>query len=162
MSAQRLWARPQSRLYCAWAHSVLCEAVTCVSGAWFCEEACTWQEVPVDAYRMYRVKGSALRRGRKLYGKNVVIVIIEDIITNIALMAAGHLMNVIVRFVIGLDCREACRKLRRFVQGILSSRWEVNSKKALCRPKGAQSKDSPAYVRESEDLVAEERRILQF
>ena len=47
------------------------------------------------------------RRCRKLYrvnSKNVVIVIIEDIITNIALVAAGHLMNVIVRFVIGLDC----------------------------------------------------------
>ena len=74
---------------------------------------------------MYRVKGSALRRGRKLYrvdGKNAVIVIIEDIITNIALVALGHLINVIVRFVIGWDCRAACRKLRRFVQGILSSR----------------------------------------
>ena len=66
-----------------------------------------------------------LRRSRKLYrvdSKNVVIFIIEDIITNIALVAVGHLMNVIVRFVIGLDCREACSKLRRFVQGILSSR----------------------------------------
>ena len=74
---------------------------------------------------MYSVKGSMSRQRRKLYRvdrKNVVIVIIEDIITNIALVAAGHLINVIVRFVIGLDCRAACRKLRRFVQGILSSR----------------------------------------
>ena len=65
------------------------------------------------------------RRCRKLYrvdSKNVVVVIIEDIITNIALVAMGHLINVIVRFVIGWDCRAACRKLRRFVQGILSSR----------------------------------------
>ena len=54
--------------------------------------------------------------------KNVVIVIIEDIITNIALVALGHLVNVIVRFMIGWDCRAACRKLRGFAQGILSSR----------------------------------------
>ena len=74
---------------------------------------------------MYCVKGSMSRRSRKLYGvdnKNVVVVIIRDIITNIALVALGHLINVIVRFVIGWDCRAACRKLRRFVQGILSSR----------------------------------------
>ena len=64
------------------------------------------------------------RRCRKLYrvnSKNVVIVIIEDIITNIALMAAGHLMNAIIGFVIGLDCRVAS-KLGKFVEGILSSR----------------------------------------
>ncbi len=81
--------------------------------------------VKKHTYYMYRVKGSALRRSRKLYrvdSKNVVIVIIEDIITNITLVAAGHLMNVIVRFLIGLDCRATFCKLRRFVQGILSSR----------------------------------------
>ena len=73
---------------------------------------------------LYRVKGSMSRRSRKLYGldnKNVVTVIIGDIITNIALVAVGHLVNVIVRFVIGWDCRAACVKLRRFVQRILSS-----------------------------------------
>ena len=64
-----------------------------------------------------------LRRGRKLYrvdGKTMGIVIIEDIITNIALMAAGRLMNAIIGFVIGLDCRVVFCKLRRFVRGILS------------------------------------------
>ena len=74
---------------------------------------------------MYRVKGSMSRRSRKLYGvnnKNVVIVIIEDIITNIALMVVVYLINVSIRFMIGWDCRAACRKLRRFVQGILPSR----------------------------------------
>ena len=72
---------------------------------------------------MYRVKESALRRGGKLYrvdGKTVVIVIIKDIITNIALMAMGCLVNAIIGFLIGLDCREAFCKLRRFVRGILS------------------------------------------
>ena len=65
------------------------------------------------------------RRCRKLYrvnSKNVVIAIIEDIITNIALMVVGYLINVSIRFVIGWDCRAAWKKLRRFVQGILSSR----------------------------------------
>ena len=65
------------------------------------------------------------RRCRKLCRanrKNVVIAIIEDIITNIALMVVGYLINVCIRFMVGWDCRAACRKLRRFVQGILSSR----------------------------------------
>ena len=52
----------------------------------------------------------------------MVIAIIEDIITNIALMVVGYLINVCIRFMVGWDCRAACRKLRRFVQGILSSR----------------------------------------
>ena len=74
---------------------------------------------------MYRVKESALRRGGKLYRldrKTVVIVIIEDIITNVALMVVGYLLNACIRFMVGWDCRAACRKLRRLVQGILSSR----------------------------------------
>ena len=65
------------------------------------------------------------KRCRKLYrvdSKNVVIVIIEDIITNIALVALGYLINVSIRFMIGWDCRAACKKLGKFVEGILSSR----------------------------------------
>ena len=57
---------------------------------------------------MYCVKGSALRWCGKLYrvdSKNVVIVVIKDIIANITSMAVSHLMYVIVRFVIGWDCR---------------------------------------------------------
>ena len=41
-------------------------------------------------------------------------------------------------------------------------RGGVSSNKALCQPRGAQSIDSPVYVCESEDLVAEERRGLQL
>ena len=74
---------------------------------------------------MYRVKGSMSRQRRKLYRvdrKNVVIAIIEDIITNVALMVVGYLLNACIRFMVGWDCRAAWNKLRRFVQGILSSR----------------------------------------
>ena len=54
------------------------------------------------------MKGSVLRRCGELCrvdSKNVVIVIIEDIIANVTSMAVSQLMYVIVRFVIGLDCR---------------------------------------------------------
>ena len=52
--------------------------------------------------------------------KNVVIAIIENIITNVALVIVGYLLNACIRFMVGWDSREAFRKLRRFVQGILS------------------------------------------
>ena len=41
-------------------------------------------------------------------------------------------------------------------------RGGVSSNKALCEPRGEQILDSPVYVCESEDLVAEERRGLQL
>ena len=50
----------------------------------------------------------------------MVIAIIEDIITNVALVIVGYLLNACIRFMVGWDSREAWIKLRRLVQGILS------------------------------------------
>ena len=63
------------------------------------------------------------RRCRKLCRakrKNVAIAIIEDIVTNVALVIVGYLLNACIRFMVGWDSREAWNKLRRLVQGILS------------------------------------------
>ena len=72
---------------------------------------------------MDRVKRLMSRRCKKLCrakAKNVAIAIIEDIVTNVALLVVGYLLNVCMRFMVGWDSREAWIKLRRLVQGILS------------------------------------------
>ena len=76
---------------------------------------------------MDRVKRSMSRRCRKLCRakrKNVAIAIIEDIVTNVALVIVGYLLNACIRFMVGWDSREAWAKLRRLVQRILSPREE--------------------------------------
>ena len=54
----------------------------------------------------------------------MAIAIIEDIVTNVALVVVGYLLNACIRFMVGWDSREAWAKLRRLVQRILSPREE--------------------------------------
>ena len=56
--------------------------------------------------------------------KNVAIAIIEDIVTNLALLVVGYLLNVCIRFMVGWDSREAWNKVKRLIQRILSPREE--------------------------------------
>ena len=67
------------------------------------------------------------RRCKKLCrakAKNVAIAIIEDIVTNVALVVVGYLLNACIRFMVGWDSREAWLKLKRLIQRILSPREE--------------------------------------
>ena len=56
--------------------------------------------------------------------KNVAIAIIEDIVTNLALLVVGYLLNVCIRFMVGWDSREAWLRVKRLIQRILSPREE--------------------------------------
>ena len=76
---------------------------------------------------MDRVKRLMSRRCRKLCRtkrKNVAIAIIEDIVTNVALLVVGYLLNVCIRFMVGWDSREAWLRVKRLIQRILSPREE--------------------------------------
>ena len=67
------------------------------------------------------------RRCKKLCrakAKNVAIAIIEDIVTNLALLVVGYLLNVCIRFMVGWDSREAWNRVKRLIQRILSPREE--------------------------------------
>ena len=67
------------------------------------------------------------RRCKKLCrakAKNVAIAIIEDIVTNVALLVVGYLLNVCIRFMVGWDSREAWLRVKRLIERILSPREE--------------------------------------
>ena len=67
------------------------------------------------------------RRCKKLCrakAKNVAIAIIEDIVTNVALVIVGYLLNACIRFMVGWDSREAWNRVKRLIERILSPREE--------------------------------------
>ena len=54
----------------------------------------------------------------------MAIAIIEDIVTNLALLVVGYLLNVCIRFMVGWDSREAWLRVKRLIERILSPREE--------------------------------------
>ena len=54
----------------------------------------------------------------------MAIAIIEDIVTNLALLVVGYLLNVCIRFMVGWDSREAWNRVKRLIERILSPREE--------------------------------------
>ena len=68
----------------------------------------------------------------------MVIAIIEDIITNVALVIVGYLLNACIRFMVGWDSREAFNKLKKTDTENSLPKGGVSSSKELCEPRGKQ------------------------